>query len=126
MKKILILFFVMFWSLWSASLWADPPVISGNGFSCTKSQLLVTCEGQFPGMTGTIGASGNYGIQIIYESPGAVKTRNIFDSTTGCLMQISINVMGMPFQAFVKNISGASQTFSLPAQQLPAYQFCKS
>ncbi len=127
MNKFIFFFLVFILSsILCKSLWADPPIISANGFSCVKAQLLVTCEGQFPGVAGKVGASGNYGVQIIFETAGANKVRNIYDSTTGCLMQIGINAMGIPSQAFVKNVSGASQTFMLPAQQMPAYQFCKS
>jgi len=127
MKKIslglssALLFFSMI-----GNLRADPPVISANGFSCVKSQALVTCQGQFPGAPGLFSASGNFGVQMTYESQGSQRTRSIFDSTTGCLMRISLDVFGNPQQAFVKNVSGSTQSFPLPLQQMAAYQFCKS
>src|SRR4030095_5159075 len=109
-----------------AFLRADPPVVSANGFTCTKSQLMVTCQGQFPAMTGVSSASGTYGVQLSYETLNAPRKRLIFDSTNGCLMQINVTPDGNPTQALVKNASGRAQTFSLPAQQTQAFGFCKS
>ncbi len=127
MKKIFFAFLVVgVFSSLKVSAQINTPVISANGFSCAKSQNLVTCQGQFPGSGGIFSASGNFGVQMTYESPAPNRSRSIYDSTTGCLMQISLDVFGNPQQAFVRNSAGSTQTFPLPMQQMPAYQFCKS
>src|SRR5262245_33664997 len=105
---------------------ADPPVVSANGFTCTKSQVLVSCQGQFPGTPGLISASGTLGVQISYDTMDTRRLRFLFDSTTGCLMQISVDTAGQPTQALVKNASGRAQVFPLPAQQTQAFGFCKT
>jgi hypothetical protein len=105
-------------------------MVSANGFSCVKAQYMVTCQGQFPGLPGVLSASGTYGVQITYDVPvagsGRPPLRYLFDSTTGCLMQISLKTGGEAIQAQVKNASGRSQTFALPAGQSQAMAFCKS
>jgi hypothetical protein len=106
--------------------WADPPVVSANGFTCAKSQTLVTCQGQFPGTSGLVSASGSLGVQISYDTMDLRRLRFLFDSTTGCLMQISVDAAGQPTQALVKNAAGRAKVFPLPAQQNQAFGFCKS
>ncbi len=127
MKKILScsLFIFVLLSTYH-KLWADTPVVSANGFSCVKSQNLVTCQGQFPGVPGTVSASGTFGVQITYETQSLNRSRYIYDSTSGCLMLINMNAAGEPNQASVKNSLGTTQSFALPAMQMQAYQFCKS
>jgi len=116
--------------LFSSAALADPPMVSANGFSCVKSQYLVTCQGQFPGLSGVLSASGTYGVQITYETTtgltGSLPLRYLFDSTTGCLMQISLGSKGEATQAVVKNAAGRAQTFPLPSGQSQAITFCKS
>jgi len=121
-----LLIFVLTFVFLPFSAYADPPMVSANGFACVKSQLLVTCQGQFPGLTGTLSASGTYGVQMTYETPAAPKFRYLFDSTTGCLLQVSLSSNGEATQALVKNAGGRSQTFPLPQQQSQAMAFCKS
>jgi hypothetical protein len=106
--------------------WADPPMVSANGFSCVKSQFLVTCQGQFPDLPGVLSASGTYGVQITYDTQGPPKFRYLFDSTTGCLMKITLNATGEATQVLVKNSGGTSQSFFLPNQRAQAFGFCKS
>ncbi len=127
MKKIIsysLFVFTLF--TFCKNLKADTPVVSANGFSCVKSQNLVTCQGQFPGVPGTMSASGTFGVQMTYESQGLNRNRYIYDSTSGCLMQLGLNPMGMPIQATVRNSQGSTQNFLLPAQQMQAFQYCKS
>lgn len=127
MKKIFsYAFFLLILLSIHKNLWADTPVVSANGFSCVKSQSLVTCQGQFPGVSGTFSASGTFGVQMTYESQGMNRNRYIYDSTSGCLMQIALNAVGVVTQAYVKNSLGSTQSFILPAQQMQAFQFCKS
>ncbi|GEM_PF-4948376 len=127
MKKIIFIFgWILSLPIFPGALQADPPLISANGFSCVKSQNLVTCQGQFPGVPGVLSASGTFGVQLTYESQGNNRNRFIFDSTTGCLMQIGLDGLGQPTQVNVKNALGSTQTFLLPAMQMQAFQFCKS
>ena len=106
--------------------WADPPVVPGNGFSCVKSQLMVTCQGQFAGVPGSFSASGIYGVQLYYETPGIPRARYSFDSTTGCFMRTLFDNLGNPNQVLVRTAGGASQNFMLPLQQDQSVKFCRS
>ena len=130
MTKIPFYLPLLFLNFIAGSAWADPPMVSANGFSCVKSQYLVTCQGQFPGLSGVLSASGTYGVQITYETitglNGSPPQRYLFDSTTGCLMQISLNPKGEATQALVKNSAGRAQTFPLPSGQATAMTYCKS
>lgn len=85
----------------------------------------MTCQGQFPGSAGVSGASGNYGVQMTYDAPAPNRSRSIYDSTTGCLMQINQDTFGNPQQAYVRNSAGSTQSFPLPMQLMQAYQFCR-
>jgi hypothetical protein len=125
-KLLPAVFFIIFSVLFVKPVFADPPVVSANGFTCAKSQMLVTCQGQFPATPGLISAAGTLGVQISYDTMDARRLRFLFDSTTGCLMQISVNAAGQPIQALVKNAAGRAQVFPLPAQQNQAFGFCKS
>lgn len=124
LPRKMLLFFLFLAFPFSAR--ADPNLVSANGFACVKSQSLVTCQGQFPGLPGTISASGSYGVQITYDTPGVSRKRYLYDSTTGCLMQIILTPSGEATQATVRNATGNSQSFPLPGGQAQAMSFCRS
>ncbi len=104
---------------------AQLPVVSANGFTCTQNQSLVNCYGQFPQSYGVFSASGMYGVQMTYETHSFPKLRYLFDSRSGCLMEIALNSQGEAMQALVKTASGKVQTFVLPVQQVQANGFCR-
>ncbi len=118
------LFIFLFLILFPNFASADPPVIPGNGFSCVKSQLMVTCQGQFEGLPGVFSASGIYGVQLYYETPGLPRARYSFDSTTGCFMRTTFDGLGNPTQVFVRKAGGEGQNFMLPLQQDQSVKFC--
>ncbi|MBL7684486.1 MAG: hypothetical protein JNK65_00415 [Deltaproteobacteria bacterium] len=125
MKRFFFISALLFSLSHSQKTLADPPLISGNGFSCVKSQILVTCQGQFPGVAGIFSSSGTYGVQLSYDTPPPRPQRFLFDSTTGCLMQIQLGPAGESLSVFVKNSAGRSKQFVLPLQSQDAFSFCK-
>ncbi len=122
----IILTFSFFWIFFSKESFSYPTVVSANGFFCSRSQSLVTCQGQFPNLPGTFTSSGFHFVQFTYESLNFPKVRYFYDSTNGCLMQIHLSPTSQPIDALVKNARGISQKFSFPMQQSQANTFCKS
>lgn len=123
-KNLLFLALLVF--LISKESFSYPTVVSANGFFCSRSQSLVTCQGQFPNIPGTFTSSGFHFVQFTYESLNFPKVRYFYDSTNGCLMQINLSPTNQPVDALVKNARGISQRFSFPVQQSQANIFCKS
>ncbi len=133
MKKTFQNKYVLFFFIFSVSVFliskesfCYPTVVSANGFFCSRSQSLVTCQGQFPNIPGTFTSSGFHFVQFTYESLNFPKVRYFYDSTNGCLMQIHLSPTNQPADALVKNARGISQKFSFPMQQSQANAFCKS
>lgn len=125
-SKIILFIFAFCIFLISKEGFSYPPVVSANGFFCSRSQSLVTCQGQFPNIPGTFTSSGFHFVQFTYESLNFPKVRYFYDSTNGCLMQINLSPTNQPVDALVKNARGISQKFSFPMQQSQANTFCKS
>ncbi len=77
----------------SSSAFAETsPVISGNGFSCSKDEELVTCRGSFPSASTPILESVGYNVVWIRaEYPGY---RYTYFSDSGCLCRTELGEDG--------------------------------
>lgn len=102
-----------------------PPVVAANGFSCVKTQMMVSCRGNFPRVPGTFSASGAHQVNIIYETPDLPGNRFSFESSTGCMMRVSFDRGGASKEVTVWNAAGVSKSFSMPSQEPEASRFCK-
>src|SRR3990167_1718884 len=120
MKKFILISYSFLFLFVSQESFAYPSIVSANGFFCSRSQSLVTCQGQLPNIPGIFTTSGMHFVQFTYETLGFPKMRYFYDSITGCLMQITLGPRGEPTEAFVKNARGKAAKFFFPSQQSQA------